>query len=154
MKNSKNQKSDQNSNWIKNIALTLVLALNFFAVTAQNNFHSNSVSGIVFDQQHEPVLYGDIMLKNTSDQTIYATQLSDIHGFFKFSDIPPGMYQIEVSYMGVSLYKSDEFEHTEETVNLPLLTVDNFTHDMIVTVTADRNPIDEEVYLTTSNFKE
>ena len=145
MKNSIVQKNNQYPFTIRSIILTLFLLLNVIVATAQ----SSSISGVIFDQNCEPILFGNIVLKNVVDQTIYTVELSDEHGFFRCSDITPGNYQIEVSYNGVPLYCTNEFEHTNQPKNLPVLIVDHFTNDMMVaTVTAKR--INKENYLASS----
>jgi len=146
MKNLSALKNNKYPNSLKSIALTLFFALNFFAMSAQ----TNTVSGIIFDKQCEPILFGNILLKNIDNQTICAVELSDVHGFFQFSNAAEGKYQIEVSYNGVPLYCTDVFEHADRSTNLPLLLVDNFTSDMIVTVTAKRK--NKENYLAAASF--
>ena len=149
MKNSKIQNNTLTANWIKNTALILFLLLNFFAVTAQEN----SISGVVMDNQGTPILYADVILENLSNERIYATELSDVHGFFQFSNLESGSHQIVVKYMGIELYRSLSFNYTNGSLNLPILSVDNFNHDMIVTVTANRNHFIEENDITTISFE-
>lgn len=61
---------------------------------AQNN--NGTVRGNVFDKESgEPVMYGNVLLKGADMGTN-----TDLDGFFSFGNVPPGEYQLVVTYIG------------------------------------------------------
>ena len=76
------------------IFTVLPLLLLSFATIAQNN--NGIVRGNVYDKESgEPIIYGNVLLKGTE-----MGANTDIDGFFSFGDVPPGEYQLKVTYIG------------------------------------------------------
>lgn len=72
----------------------LPLLLLSLAATAQNK--DGIVRGNVYDKESgEPIIYGNVLLKGADMGTN-----TDLDGFFSFGNVPPGEYQLQVSYLG------------------------------------------------------
>ncbi len=74
------------------IILALFLVVQAFGVFAQNGV----LRGNVFDRETgEPIIYGTVILRGTTIGTN-----TDLDGFFSFSDLEPGEYTVEATYIG------------------------------------------------------
>ncbi|MEM7110003.1 MAG: TonB-dependent receptor [Bacteroidota bacterium] len=72
------------------IAITICALLGFINVYAQTTF-----TGLVQDENGEPIGYANILIKGTTSGTT-----SDVRGNFSFPNIFPGKYTLEVSAVG------------------------------------------------------
>lgn len=109
---------------MRTIFFTLFLLLILQAVQAQVN-----VSGkIVFTADDKPVNAASVFLSNTSFGTVSAQD-----GSFTLRDIPPGNYDLVVSYIG--------YETVQKTINITNVHVDN----IVVTLNAKQQLMDEVV---------
>lgn len=95
--------------FIKNNRLKFILFILIFLPSilfSQDNF---ILSGNVIDQQSEPLLFGNVILRNLKDKDpIKITYIEN--GRFEFDPLPAQKYQIEISCLG--------FEKTKREVDL------------------------------------
>lgn len=85
---------------IKNLFLSVVfLATLLPSLIAQ----SGTVRGYVYDKTSgEPILYGNVYISGT---TIGAN--TDFNGFYNISDVPPGSYVLNASYLGYDTARTE-----------------------------------------------
>jgi len=77
---------------MKRIALLLTLSLLTIASFAQKG----TIKGFVYDKANsEPVIFTNVYLKGTS----YGSP-TDINGYFVISQVPPGTYELMITYLG------------------------------------------------------
>lgn len=85
--------------------LLLSITLSLFSI--QLNAQLTNISGVVKDKaDKQPVLGVNLQLLN-QDNALVAGQISDLDGNFKFINIPFGLYQLKVSFIG---YETVELE--------------------------------------------
>lgn len=84
------------------IILTLFFVVQLVVISAQTGV----LRGNVFDRATgEPIIYGTVIIKGTTLGTN-----TDLDGFFSFSDLEPGEYTVETTYIG--------YDTTSATVNV------------------------------------
>ena len=59
-----------------------------------------SISGVVSDNNLNPISYANIVVVNSSDSTLLTGTISDDVGFFKINDLPPDDYSLKISFLG------------------------------------------------------
>lgn len=97
-------------NWDKlsfeflNMRNTFLLLFLLFAF--QLGAQSFNIRGIVFNESDEALIGANIILL-TNDSTIYKQVTSDLDGRFLIPDIQQGIYNLEISYIGYTTYKSE-----------------------------------------------
>ena len=70
-----------------------LLLLNIAAAAQSNN---GIVRGNVYDKESgEPIIYGNVLLEGAD-----MGANTDLDGFFSFGNVPPGEYQLKVTYVG------------------------------------------------------
>lgn len=72
----------------------------FFTLATYSSFAQYSISGTILNEQKEPISFANILLLEGTDSTYINGQVSDEAGFFKWKEIPPGSYLINISYLG------------------------------------------------------
>jgi len=82
--------------------ITLLAVLSFFSLTAQIN--TGTIKGIITDSNNnDPVPFANITLLSDSQKVIDAT--SDFDGKYTLKPIPPGTYDLQLSYVGYQTKK-------------------------------------------------
>lgn len=98
-----------NGRLLKGLQIALLIILIFagpeMAFTVEAG--TGKISGRVLDERSgEGLAFANVLLTSLRDTTFARATISDIHGFFELSDIPPGPYRIQASYMGYNSYES------------------------------------------------
>ncbi|MCZ2393561.1 MAG: TonB-dependent receptor [Chitinophagales bacterium] len=88
--------------------LSLLAILNISILSAQSP--SGRIYGSIHDESDKsPLDYASIILKNKKDQTSIGG-LSDEKGKFNIEQIKPGVYTLEISYLGYNSYIQEDFK--------------------------------------------
>lgn len=99
------------------LPLILLFLMQLCAITyAQQGY---TVSGIVKDNVNETLIGATIAVRNSSDSMIAGTTV-DMDGHFALSNIPPGPYRLNISYIGYEDY-SKNFNVIDGEVNLGII---------------------------------
>lgn len=75
----------------------LFCTINSNALTFSEN---NGIAGIVTEDNGDPVIYGSLTLYKNG--ILYHQTETDMEGKYSFNNIDPGMYDLEISYIGFS----------------------------------------------------
>jgi len=94
--------------------LVLVLANSAFSQRPGNTGEFNGkVSGNVYDAEYrEPISYANIVLYKHEDNSQVIGTTTDPNGFFQLTNIRPGIYFVEISFMGYQTHKIENIEIT------------------------------------------
>ncbi|MEK9614437.1 MAG: TonB-dependent receptor, partial [Flavobacteriaceae bacterium] len=76
----------------------------------------NSITGTITDPLENPIPYANVILQKKGGDTLPKGSISDNNGAYTFKNIPDGTYQLEVSVLGYSIKKSEEFSLLENKV--------------------------------------
>lgn len=100
------------------------------------------ITGTVQDSNSEPLSYANIILYNAVDSALVKLELSDEEGSFRFIDIEPNRYYVEVSYVGMPNQMTAAFDLLAgQTYTIPVMQLAAATNELTeVTVTA-RKPL-------------
>ena len=98
------------------LILVLIVLLNALeAQSGHNDKTSYSISGtgiisgtVIHDNTGDPIEYASVTLHNKESNEIIEGQLTDELGFFLFQKISNGYYFVEINFMGVKPWKSNE----------------------------------------------
>ena len=120
---------------MKNL-FTLIFCLSFIFLQAQNA----AISGVLQDDQKEPVQFSNIVLYQSSDSTMVKVEPSDMEGKFKFSGLSSGSYYLVATYVGLAdLNKADLILNDGQTMELGVLAFQPSAIELTgATVTATR----------------
>ena len=106
----------------------LIISIGFSTAKAQKSL---SISGFVRDINNgEPISYANIFIPNTSLGTA-----TNSDGYFVFSDIEPGEYEVNVSMMGYKLHKELIILYTSKSVRLDIRMTQVIIQGSEITVT-------------------
>lgn len=76
-------------------------ALFFLGIFQQISAQGVTISGTVTDESDQmPLAYGNIALNPSTNATSRLGTISDESGFFAVSDVPPGSYEMQISFIG------------------------------------------------------
>ncbi|MEM6965502.1 MAG: TonB-dependent receptor [Bacteroidota bacterium] len=95
-----------------------VLLLCSFFISFQLSGQDGKIEGIVTDQ-NEALAYTTVVLKSTSDSSIVKAEITANDGRFVFSNTPYDSYFIEVSYVGMETYRSEELNLNQKEIVVP-----------------------------------
>ncbi len=126
------------------ISLTLLL-FNISKITANEPATSlapGTIKGYTYDAVAEaPLEYATVSLKNPSDSSLVTGAITDANGLFRLTDVEPGQYFLEASFMGYHTKFRDNIALQSQQRSLDLghiyLTPDDEMLDEVV-VRADR----------------
>jgi outer membrane receptor protein involved in Fe transport len=91
-----------------NLIISLALLLLPFGLLAQKS--SVNVSGTIKDKvSNEALLFVNVVLNKSTDSSFVSGTISDDNGLFTISDVKPGDYLLEVTYIGYRKYSSPLF---------------------------------------------
>lgn len=93
------------------IALWLLCILPL-SMTAQTSASSGAIEGWVFDSFGGPLVAAHVSAKSQATAAVRAAS-SDEHGYFRLSDVPVGLYSLQVTQAGFA-----PFDQKDITVNL------------------------------------
>ncbi len=88
--------------------LLAVLVFTCFSAIAQNS----NVSGYLFNNEGNPLLYATAVLLNPADSTMEYYSISNQQGYFEIKNIQKGNYILQTSFMG--------FQNHERSIDIPL----------------------------------
>lgn len=78
---------------MKHVFFTLILSVSAFLSFSQNQEHSYSVQGYIFDNATQgPLEFVAVSVFNAADSTIISGNITDEHGFFKIEATPGNLY--------------------------------------------------------------
>lgn len=94
---------------INNLLLVLLLIINVPKLYSQSAFGNGEVNGKIIDEKLVPIMYATVDLLKASDSTKFKSDISDVNGDFKFTDIPDGNYLISVEWVGYEKKNTSPF---------------------------------------------
>lgn len=100
---------------MKRTLLYLLFIGSPLAVFAQNH----SISGLVNNQQNEPVGFAAISINHSKDSTLVKADVADEKGAFKIDGVPEGRYFLRISAVGQQLFQSAAFQVSGQDVSFP-----------------------------------
>lgn len=119
--------------------IALILTLIFSTAFAQ----SQTIKGIVKDEQGTPLKGATVSILKASDSSTIKLAVTNSTGVYIFSSIPAGNYRVMASYVGMSPVYSSLVTVTSENIDLPSFTLIKTSGNLgNVTVTA-RKPMVE-----------
>ncbi|MCK4252695.1 TonB-dependent receptor [candidate division WOR-3 bacterium] len=99
---------------IMSIILMLTQASNAFGQRPGGNV-SGKLSGNVYDADfNEPIEYANIVLYRHRDSTQVTGTITNPQGYFQLTDVKPGMYYVEISFMGFNTHIIKELNITTD----------------------------------------
>jgi hypothetical protein len=122
--------------WLVLIAL---FAVTFSALRAQT--FRGALSGIVVDVQGAVIPGASVQLKNPATDTVVDSK-SNKDGEFNFPELPPGIYQLTVSFTGFQTQKIDNIEVNVSKVANVKVSMNIGTETTIVDVAANAVSVD------------
>lgn len=112
-----------------------VVVLLFFQLSA----FSQTITGVVKDDQGKPLSGASLALKKTTDSSVVKLAVSNSTGTYNFSDIPYGKYFIQSTYVGYVIQQSPPFELNGSATKMKDMVLIRASGDLKeVTVTATR----------------
>jgi hypothetical protein len=114
--------------------IILLIALFFISTIGS----AQSISGVVQDNESNPVAFADIVLRQTQDSSVAKIGYTEEDGSFVV--LPPhnGEYFLQISYVGQKPYSSAPFQFDGSDVELGTLSMESATTLDEVTVTAKK----------------
>ena len=109
----------------------------FIMLGVKLGFSQNSITGKISDCQSIALPYANVILYEVTDNSSPQGTISDDNGNFRFENINPGSYRIEVSMLGFETKKITEFFLNQNKTLVITLQEENQTLDEVV-VTASR----------------
>ena len=90
----------------------LTLLASAFAQRPGNTGEFNGrISGNVFDAEYrEPISYANIVLYKNEDNSQVTGTITDPNGYFQLTNIQPGIYLVEISFMGFQTHKIENIK--------------------------------------------
>lgn len=142
----------------KRIYLILLTFLLTWAVQAQET--KITVSGSILDPVKKPVPFVNVILKTEKDSTFVTGTITDESGRYSLSDIHPGNYNLEISYVGHSKqYQSLFVGNLTSTLELPPIELQGNTtalDEVLIAVKSDKNveKMDKKTYSVAENISQ
>ncbi len=135
---------------MKNL-FTLLLSCSFILLQAQNA----SITGILQDDQEEPVQFSNIILYQSADSSLVKVEPSDEEGKFRFNGLNAGNYYLVATYVGLAdLKKTDLILTNDQTLELGVLAFQATTIELAgATVTATRAMVEVKPDRTVFNVQ-
>ena len=97
------------------IILSISLIVTLFGQPPENLNVNGKISGNVFDAQYrEPISYANVILYRREDNYQVTGTITDPNGFFNLTNIRPGIYFLEISFMGFQSYKIENIKITPQ----------------------------------------
>lgn len=87
----------------KNITFLLLFAA---VVALARPFNSGIIRGVILDEQQQPAPYATVVLKNSSDSSLYKGEITTENGLFSFEQVKEGSYFIETRIIGYEIYRT------------------------------------------------
>lgn len=84
---------------------------NGYLIKSSITIDTTLITGKVVDEMNEPVMFANVVL--SINDTVFIGTQTDWDGFFSFSNIPPDIYRIEISYVGFPKFTLNDFEIQE-----------------------------------------
>jgi ferric enterobactin receptor len=131
--------------------LTITL---FFCTLANGQPKTNAkLAGKVFDKSTmQPLEYATVSVINRQSAKVITGTVTDIHGAFGISDIPPGTYKIDIEFIGYEKITVDSIStNNRHSVSLGTIYLSPSTYNLQgVTITGDKpvveNKLDKIIY--------
>lgn len=135
---------------MKNL-FTLLLSCSVLFLQAQ----SASITGVLHDEQQEPVQFSNVILYQTADSSLVKVEPSDEKGKFRFAGLNAGNYYLVATYVGLAdLKKMDLILSDEQTLDLGVLAFQPTAIELAgATVTATRAMVEVKPDRTVFNVQ-
>ena len=133
----------------------LLLLISFPNTKAQMPYRT-TIAGIVVNGQKAPLPYATVLLKTSTDSTVYKTALTNELGAFAFNAIKPGNYNIEITLLGFEKKTTQNIQvnNTDSTIDLGTITLkDSLKILRTVTVKAQTPFIERKIDKTVVNVE-
>ena len=103
---------------MKNNLFTLLFSFISLSLIGQ----SGSISGALFDDANEAVIYANVLLHSVQDDKMVKVETTDLDGKFKMSGITDGDYYLMASYIGMDDIRKDDITISNgQSINLGTL---------------------------------
>jgi iron complex outermembrane receptor protein len=79
---------------------------------------AQQIKGTVIDDEGAPLSFANVTLFKEPGSIIFSTAMTDENGAYIFEQIPSGVYQVEVSYLGLGTGKTPSFEVLNKDIQL------------------------------------
>jgi len=94
----------------KGITLLLAIFLLSIPILATAQSQTATLSGVVEDPEAAPIAYGNIVLYQALDSTMIKVEVTGEAGAFTITNIAPGDYWLDISYVGLPPFRSKAFK--------------------------------------------
>lgn len=92
------------------IFTTIICAIFFFQIASAQD-SPGSIEGKISDlEAKEPLLFATVAVYKTGSETPFTGVETDLDGNYSISNLDPGVYDIEVSYVGYTKKKVNEIK--------------------------------------------
>ncbi|MCW3105239.1 MAG: TonB-dependent receptor [Bacteroidetes bacterium] len=137
---------------------TRILFLLFFTASqclSAKEFEGGSIKGILADQQNNPIPFATVILKNSSDSSLYKGEITNEKGEFNFENIKEGSFFLQVHMTGFEqLNRPLEMHSTSPVLDLGTITLAPASKELqTVTVAAERPFIERQIDKTVVNIE-
>jgi hypothetical protein len=110
------------------------------------NMKIGTVSGVVHESGTEtPIMYANVTLKRMKDSSIVSGDITDETGFFEMTELPPGLYILDIKFLGFETKSMDKIKvfPKKPEINLGVLYLDPNSYETEgVEVTAEKERVE------------
>lgn len=116
---------------------------------------AGEIKGVIMDANQSPQPFATILLKNSSDSTLYKGEITNDKGEFNFENVKNGDYFLLISIVGLETYMHEiKISDENSVINLGNITLKPSSKSLKeVTVQADKPFIEREVDKTVVNVE-
>jgi hypothetical protein len=119
-------------------------------------FANGVIKGTLVDDKKAPILFATIVLKNSTDSSLYKGEITNELGEFVFENVKPGTYFIEIGITGFEKYVKLNIDVNNEKLVTALGDIQLFPASnslKVVTVTAEKPFIEKQAGKTVINIE-
>ena len=128
--------------WKKFLLLIIVNVVCFLNLKAQET--TGSLRGQIVEVDSEPIPFANVVLKNIETNEVLLVYSQD-NGYYRFLNLTPASYQLEITYVGYETYKASNIQVSlgKETVHDVVMYQSSVLIDG-VTITSENNSSNSE----------
>ncbi|MDQ3015302.1 MAG: TonB-dependent receptor [Bacteroidota bacterium] len=122
--------------------LLFSLLVSFSSLIAQNP--GTAVTGLVVDENKDPIAFATLTLFQAVDSTMEKAGYLADDGSFTMTHLTPGLYYLNISFVGYDTYVSDPFSvNPDQTTSLNVIAMSSFATELGEVVVATSKPLVE-----------
>lgn len=84
-----------------------ILIILFLSFCFESYSQTEGISGTIADEQKQALAYVTVLLKKSSDSTVYKVEMTNESGNFLFSGVLPGNYLLQAEYLGYKPFQTE-----------------------------------------------